>query len=55
VATSDPHDGTRKTLAFAQRSVLMIVDSALHAKASEPVALAAVQELRAAIEQHGRL
>jgi hypothetical protein len=48
----DQYEGTRVTLAFAQRNILILVDAAIRANQERPEAVAALEELRASIRQH---
>lgn len=50
VKTADKHADTRVAMAFERHAVTLLIDSALARNNSEPAAVAALEEVRAAVE-----
>jgi hypothetical protein len=49
VKAADPHEGARVGMAFERNASLKLIDAAIASNAREPAAVAALEELRAAI------
>jgi len=49
----DVHEGTRIAIAYTVRAIAMLIDTKIHEHGNEPDAVAALKELRAAVEDWG--